>query len=272
MDNTRQKKINLMSAKMKATGKAEKTVDTYTSFVVKTMNHFDTSRLLRISNDELYEFAATLNSDSSRHQLLNALKCYFDLVEGNKNKIQKIKRPKKKETPPLVYSSGQILKAIELTPNQKHRAMLYTLYGAGLRREELINLELKDILRERNRIRVVEGKGGKTRETICDDFLLEILSNYWRTYKPKKYVFEGVGGSKYSSSSLYQVVKSSFARVGLKASPHLLRHCFATHMLEANISPRKVQKMLGHSSLKTLEIYTRLTKLGLVSPLTLVTV
>lgn len=265
----RQRKLKELSDKMKAKGYAERTIQIYSSYVSQAMNQFDSTRLLRISNNAIYAYSATLKSDSARHQLLNALKCYYNLVEGNQHKIGKIHRPKKKERPPLVYSSKQVLKAIELTPNKKHRAMLYVLYGTGVRRSELINLQLTDILRERNRIRVVEGKGGKTRETICDDFLLEILSDYWRSYRPKRYLFEGHVGEKYSASSLYNIVKAAFKRINLKASPHLLRHCFATHMLEANINARKVQIMMGHKSIKTLEIYSKLIKIGRASPLSI---
>lgn len=268
-NHPRQRKLKELSSKMKAKGYSKRTIEVYYSYVVQFMDCFDSTRLLRISNNQIYAYSASLKSDSARHQLLNALKCYYGLVEGNINKIGKIHRPKKKEKPPLIYSSEQVLKAIELTPNKKHRAILYTFYGTGVRREELINLELKDVLRYRNRIRVVEGKGGKTRETICDDFLLEVLSDYWRIYRPKKYLFETEQGTKYSSSSVYNIVKSAFARIGLKASPHLLRHCFATHMLEANINARKVQIMMGHKSIKTLEIYSKLIKIGRTSPLSI---
>lgn len=199
----------------------------------------------------------------------NALKFYFRLVEGNNTKVGKIIRPKKKDSIPLVYSPSQVKMVADSVENLKHQTIIYTLYGTGVRKEELINIELSHINRYRNSIRVIGGKGEKDRETFCDDFLLNQITKYWRIFKPKKYLFENDNGSQYSSSSVYNVVKNSFAKFGLKASPHTLRHCFATHLLEADISPRKVQKSMGHKRLETLQIYSGLINIGSVSPLSL---
>lgn len=252
---------------MKAMSYQESTIKTYSSFVASAMEYFETSRLVRIDNDSLYQFAATMNSDASKHQFWNSLKCYFKLVEGNQTKIGKINRPKKHEKPPIIYSPSQIKEVIDSVDNLKHKTILYILYGTGVRLSELINLKWTDVNRSRNCIRVVEGKGGHDRETVCDNGLISILEEYWKSYKTQQYILEGAEGSLYSRSSAYNVVKNSFSKNKLKASPHTLRHCFATHLIEANVNLRKIQKMMGHKRIQTLEIYSKLVSIDTESPI-----
>lgn len=166
-----------------------------------------------------------------------------------------------------MLSREEVIKAIYSVQNLKHKAILLTFYGTGVRLQELVNIEISHIDKIRSRLRVPMGKGGKCRETICDQELRNWLNIYYQNYKPKKYLFESKPGEQYSRSSAYQVVKKAFAKKGIEAHPHLLRHCFATHLLEAGVEMRKVQIMLGHSKITTTEIYTQLTNIGNVSPL-----
>ena len=117
MDDERQGKIELFSQKMRATGYSSRTISTYSAFVRSVMDSFGTSRLLRVSSDKIYAYSSELKSDSSRHQLLNALKCYFRLMENNTTKINKIERPKKKESIPMVYSIAQVQRVIKSVKN-----------------------------------------------------------------------------------------------------------------------------------------------------------
>ncbi len=107
-------------------------------------------------------------------------------------------------------------------------------------------------------IRVCKGKGSKDRQTLLSPTLLTNLRIYYKKYKPKRYLFEGVHGGQYSSTSLRMILKKAAQKASIKQeiTPHTLRHCFATHLLEADTDIRYIQTLLGHSSSKTTEKYT----------------
>ena len=147
-----------------------------------------------------------------------------------------------------------------------------TIYSAGLRVSELINLRIKDIDSNRMQIRVEQAKGKKDRYTLLGNSTLDILRKYVAEYKPKVWLFEGVKGGKYSTSSIQANLKLSVDKAGIKKriTVHTLRHSFATHLLEAGTDIRYIQSLLGHSSGKTTEIYTHITTKGfdqIISPL-----
>ena len=140
----------------------------------------------------------------------------------------------------------------------KHKCIVSLLYSAGLRRSELLNLKVTDIDSKRMLIRVEGAKGNKDRMTIWSVRLLEDLRMYFKEYKPKKWLFEGIKGSKYSGESVVKIIKRSAIKAKIKRNitPHTLRHSFATHLLENGTDLRYIQSILGHSSSKTTEIYT----------------
>ena len=132
------------------------------------------------------------------------------------------------------------------------------LYSAGLRRSELLNLKITDIDSKRMLIRVQAAKGNKDRMTLLSKTVLEDLRVYFKEYKPRKWLFEGVSSKQYAPTSVVKIIKSSCykAKVIRNVTPHTLRHSFATHLLEAGTDLRYIQTLLGHSSSKTTEIYT----------------
>ena len=139
-----------------------------------------------------------------------------------------------------------------------------TIYSAGLRVSELTNLRIKDIDSNRMQIRVEQAKGKKDRYTLLGDKTLEILRKYVAEYKPKEWLFEGVNGERYSTSSIQANLKIAVEKTDIKKriTVHTLRHSFATHLLEAGTDIRYIQSLLGHSSGKTTEIYTHITTKG----------
>ncbi|MEO0334485.1 MAG: tyrosine-type recombinase/integrase [Bacteroidota bacterium] len=132
------------------------------------------------------------------------------------------------------------------------------LLQLGLRRGELLNLKLTDVDSKRMLIRVKSGKGGKDRYTLLSKTLLNDLRQYYRLHTPKEYLFEGQYGGKYSGRSVGQLLAQAAQRAGVRkrVTPHMLRHSFATHLLESGTDLRYIQSLLGHSSSKTTEIYT----------------
>ena len=159
-----------------------------------------------------------------------------------------------------VLSKEEIIKMLQHTTNIKHRCIISLLYSSGLRRGELLNLKINDIDSKRMVIKVNCAKGNKDRVTVLSSSILSDLRNYYKDYKPKEFLFEGQNGQKYSGTSILKIVSKSAKSAGInkKVTPHMLRHSFATHILESSGDLRSIQEMLGHSSLSTTQIYTKL--------------
>jgi len=146
------------------------------------------------------------------------------------------------------------------------------LYSTGLRRGELVNLRISDIDIDRKQVFVRGGKGKKDRITLLSDQIIIALEKYGRLYKPQYWLFEGPKRKKYNPGSVGIIVKTAAKKAGIKKkiTPHVLRHSFATHLMEAGTETRYIQKLLGHKSLKTTAIYTHVSRQNLqkiMSPL-----
>ncbi len=165
------------------------------------------------------------------------------------NRFYSIERPRKEERLPEVLSKEEIKRMIKVTQNLKHRCTISLLYSAGLRRGELLNLKITDIDSQRMLIKIVQGKGNKDRFTLLGENVLHSLRAYYKEYRPKEYLFEGEQGGKYSPTSLLKIVKVAAQRAGIRkqVSPHMLRHSFATHLLEQGTDLRYIQSLMGHS-------------------------
>ena len=197
-------------------------------------------------------------SDSYINQSLNAIKFYYEIVEGMPNRFYSIERPQKKKSLPKVLSIQEVQAILSNTNNIKHKCILSLLYSAGLRRQELLNLKIEDIDSNRMVILVKSGKGFKDRLTILSEQVLEDLRMYYKQWKPKTYLFEGKEGVPYSPESVRKILLRAAQKSGIRkaVTPHMLRHSFATHLLENGTDLRYIQTLLGHGSSKTTEIYT----------------
>lgn len=197
-------------------------------------------------------------SDSFINQSINAIKFYYEVVLQMPNRFYDVERPQKKEKLPEVLSMNQVQKMLEVTKNIKHKCIIGLLYSAGLRRAELLHLELKDIDGERMLIKINEGKGLKDRYTLLSQKMLIDLRSYYKAHQPRTYLFENGAGQMYSATSVARIVKKAAlkARIRKNVTPHTLRHSFATHLLENGTDLRCIQTLLGHNSSKTTEIYT----------------
>jgi len=215
-------------------------------------------------------------SRSYQNMSINAVKFYAEKVLGQDRQYIDLDRPKKIEKLPTVLSIEEVQRILKATHHLKHKAMLTTLYSAGLRMGELLNLQIGDIDSNGMRIWVREGKGVKDRLTVLSPMLLTLLRRYFLKHRPKNYLFEGPGGNAYSASSVRKILKRAVtkARIHKEVRPHTLRHSFATHLLENGTNLRYIQTLLGHTSAKTTEIYTHVSTKALEeikSPLDLMT-
>lgn len=211
-------------------------------------------------------------SASYQNQVINAIKFYYEQVLDMPQRFYEIHRPMKAERLPKVLSQEEVTRLLNATTNLKHKAILTVLYSCGLRMSELLNLEIRDILSDEMQVLVREGKGRKDRRTVLARPTLELLRKYFRAYRPMKYLFEGGEGEPYSRRSVGNVLQQAMvrARINKPASPHTLRHSFATHCVEQGVDLRLIQVLLGHRSPKTTEIYAHVSKRtlqGVTSPI-----
>jgi site-specific recombinase XerD len=201
-------------------------------------------------------------SASYQKQLVGAVKFLFQEVYRRNIPIDYLYPVRPETKIPVVLSKEEVKAIVNASENLKHRCMLVGLYSGGLRLGELINLKIADIDSKRMVLRLCGAKGNKDREVMLSEKFLALLREYYAKYKPKEWLFEGQGGGQYSPRSVQLVFQSALAKSGVKkkASVHTLRHSFATHLLENGIDIRYIQSLLGHSSIRTTQIYTHLTE------------
>jgi integrase/recombinase XerD len=212
-------------------------------------------------------------SRSTAIQAICAIRFLYGQVLRRPCEMERVVFPKRKRKLPVVLTEEEVEKLVNAAADLKDRVILMTLYSSGLRLRELITLQPTDIDSGAMRIRVREGKGGKERDVTLSRTLLEELRGYFRQYRPARWLF--YGRSKQSLISPRRVEKMVVAtglRAGLRkhVTPHVLRHSFATHLLEHGTNLRYIQELLGHRSLKTTMVYTHVSQQALgkvVSPL-----
>ena len=255
---------------------ANNTVKTYVVCFEAFINYYKNYELLQINEDLIRQYLQKLiqegKSNSYLNQSINSIKFYYEIVHEMPNRFYSIERPRKENKLPKVISKEEVQAIINATNNVKHKCLLSLLYSAGLRRSELLNLKLTDIDSKRMLIRVEASKGNKDRMTLLSKKTLQDLRIYFKEYKPKKWLFEGLQGNQYSPTSLVKIMKNACKKAGIKkeVTPHTFRHSFATHLLENGTDLRYIQALLGHSSSKTTELYTHVainSFIGIKNPL-----
>lgn len=241
---------------------ANNTVKTYVTSFETFINYYISKDLVAINESDVRKYILKLvqedKSNSYINSAINSIKFYFESVLGMPNRFYEIERPRKEKKLPKVLSKEDVLSVIANTNNLKHKCIVSLLYSSGIRRNELVNLKITDIDSKRMLIRIEAAKGNKDRYTLLSHFLLKDLRAYYKQYKPEKYIIEGMYGKQYSAQSIGKIVGNAAEKAGIKISvtPHILRHSFATHLLEVGVDLRQIQVLLGHSSSKTTEIYT----------------
>ena len=164
---------------------------------------------------------------------------------------------------PEIFSLEEIERLFNCASNLKHRMILMTTYGGGLRLGEVIHLKVTDIDSQRMAIRVEQGKGNKDRFTLLSPRLLEGLRQYWQAYRPQLWLFPGNPPNEpLCDTSVQKVFMMAKLKAGIRKSGgiHTLRHCFCTHLLESGVDVRTIQELMGHRSLMTTSRYMRVTR------------
>jgi site-specific recombinase XerD len=164
---------------------------------------------------------------------------------------------------PQILSIEELQRLFTHTKNPRHRALLMTTYAAGLRVSEVVRLKLTDIESERLLLRIEQGKGRKDRYTLLSTRLLTELRAYWKLYRPALWLFTGLDPQlPMPSGTAQKIYYQAKQRAGITHGHgiHTLRHCFATHLLEAGVDVRTIQMLLGHRALDTTTRYLRITR------------
>lgn len=198
----------------------------------------------------------------------SALKFFFTNTLGREWDNKKLPQIKRKKKLPQILSKEEILLLFDATNNIKHRAVLMTAYGAGLRVSELAKLKIADIDSKNMQIFVRQGKGQVDRFSLLSVANLTVLRKYYKQYHPKVWLFPGqYPTNAISTHALQKIFLEAKRKVGIEkeVSIHSLRHSFATHLLEDGVDICHIQKLLGHKSVSTTCKYLHLTRLSLLN-------
>ena len=250
---------------------SENTIKTYSDALEVFFRFFQNKKLESLTIEDIIQFNNDYIlrknlSSSYQNQVINAVKLFYRNRFNKIMEVDFIQRPRREKRLPNVLSKEEVKSILEAPTNLKHRAMLSLIYACGLRRSELLNLTLVDILSNRNLLFIRQSKGKKDRVVPISNRLIDILREYYKAFKPKAWLFEGqFPNTKYSEKSLENVLKQSLTKtkISKKVSLHWLRHSYATHLLENGTDLRYIQELLGHSSSRTTEIYTHVSTLNL---------
>jgi len=201
-------------------------------------------------------------SRSYHCQMVSALRLFFGRVLELDLEALPLQRPRRERRLPVVLSRGELRRFLAAVENPKHKAVLVVAYSAGLRVSEVVKLRPEDLDRERGLIHIRSGKGRKDRYTLLADAAVVTVDAYLDGSSPGRWLFPGGrSGRHLTTRSVQRVVQCARVKAGItKAfSVHVLRHSFATHLLEAGTDLRSIQELLGHSSVRTTQIYTHVS-------------
>ena len=209
-------------------------------------------------------------TENTLHSRINALKFYYEQVLKKEKFFWDIPRPKKPMQLPRLLNETELTRLFNALSNKKHKAMLFTVYSAGLRVSELVNLKISDIDSNRMQIFVRRAKGKKDRYVNLSPLLLDILRKYIKEYEPRPrvYLFESKQTfSPYPTRTVQQIFANAKhkAGIGKDVGIHSLRHSFATHLLDKGTDIRYIKDLLGHFNIKTTERYLHVSKKQLVN-------
>ncbi|MBS1744587.1 MAG: tyrosine-type recombinase/integrase [Bacteroidetes bacterium] len=248
------------------------TIRTYTNEFVQFLNTIKEKpakdfSATRIKDYMQYCFEKLHLSENTLHSRINALKFFYEQVLKQEKFFWEIPRPKKPEILPKVISKERIADLINSIENVKHRTIIMLTYACGLRVSEVVSLKVKDIDGQRKTIFIRKAKGKKDRVVSLNPNMLIMLREYYKKYQPKDYLFEGQFENEHiSERSMQQVIQRAKRKAGIKqdGSMHMLRHSFATHLLDKGIDVVFIQKLLGHNNIKTTLRYLHVTNKDLV--------
>jgi integrase/recombinase XerD len=250
--------LKICEQKLNYLNYSSRTKDNYLSHIGKFLKSQEKSALHLNSQDfQTYLDNYQFTSVSQQNQVINAIRFLYKFGLNKKYDKVSFKRPKSEKKLPRVIDGDLIKEKISKIENLKHKAILSLTYSVGLRVSEIVNLKIEDIDSKRMIIHIKNAKGRKDRIVPLSENILILLREYYKEFKPQIYLFNGQNSTQYSIGSCQKIYKKY---IDHRTSIHTLRHSSATKLLESGIDLRIIQKILGHSSTKTTEIYTHVSK------------
>ena len=243
--------------KLKYYNYANSTVKTYLYYINQFLNQVDCPPS-RITAEIFQQFLDeyTFTSVSQQNQVINAIRFLYKEALGRKYVKISFTRPRREKHLPRVIDKEYLVNSIDAIHNIKHKAILSLAYSVGLRVSEVINLRISDIDSDRMVITIRHAKGRKDRIVPLTDNILYLLRKYYKLHKPRNYLFNGQTGERYSATSCNALVKRY---LGKKYHFHMLRHSCFTNLTDQGVDLRVIQKLAGHKSSRTTEIYTHVS-------------
>lgn len=243
------------------------TTECYLRNVASFANYFDKSPHL-LGAEEVKQFQLHLIEDkkvawATFNQTMAALRFLYVKTLNMPFMAERIPYPKRPKLLPTVLSPEEVTRLLEATVSLSQRALLMTLYGAGLRVSEACHLRIADIDNHRMLIRVQQGKGRKDRDVMLSPVLLDTLRQHWKINRSKHWLFPGnIEDKPITTKAVFNFVRKAAAKAGIQktVSPHTLRHSFATHLLEAGTDLHTIQLLLGHADISTTTHYLHLSQ------------
>lgn len=241
---------------------SKETHDNYLSVARTFLTHFQNEKEPKsIDNEKIKDWILEAKTPNTMKARMCGITCFYKITVGMPNKISAIPYPKSGKKLPIVLSQQEVQKMFDVCENLKHKVVLALLYSTGMRVSELINLTWSNIDRSRMIIHIIAGKGNKDRQVMLTPSLIPLLEKYYCQYKTKNYILGGQFSEQYSDRSVGQVMKQLAAKAGInkRVYTHLMRHNCFTHLVENGIDINLIQKLAGHSNVKTTLLYTQIS-------------
>jgi len=253
-----QELLNKLKRELEIRRFSVKTVKSYLFAVSKFLEYSKGKNLNENAVKDYIQNLIKIKNPSTVSSNISAIEFFFNKVL---NQNLKIPHPKRNKTIPNILTTKEIKKLIDNTSNIKHRLIIKLIYGCGLRVSEIINLKKKDLNFDEDLIYIKLAKGKKDRFVKIPESIKEDLESYYKL-NDSEYFFESNRKGKLTTATIQKIVKNAAKKAGIKKRvyPHLLRHSFATHLLEQGTDLRIIQKLLGHSNIKTTQVYTQISQ------------
>jgi site-specific recombinase XerD len=247
----------ICKAKLQYLNYSPKTQSTYLHYIEQFLNSTKIPPS-RLTSQDFQSYLDNFNftSVSQQNQVINSIRFLYKFGLNKKYDKVSFKRPKSEKKLPKVVDSNFILTKLEQIDNLKHKTILTLTFSVGLRVSEITNLKIEDIDSKRMLIHIKNAKGRKDRIVPLSQKVLDLLRTYYKQYKPKEYLFNGQSNQQYSIRSCQAIYKKYIDNNG---HIHQLRHSCFTNLLENGTDIRLIQKIAGHSNVKTTEIYTHVS-------------
>jgi site-specific recombinase XerD len=235
-----------------------RTKNNYLSHIKKFLTSLNNKQIIHCNSNDFQAYLNNYNftSISQQNQIINSIRFLYKEVLNKKYNKLSFKRPISEKKLPMVLDSNYIKLKLNNIQNLKHKTILTLTYSVGLRVSEVVNLKINNIDSKRMLIYIKNSKGKKDRIVPLSQIVLKLLREYYKKYQPKEYLFNGQNSLQYSIGSCQKIYKKY---IDCNSSIHTLRHSSFTHLLENGTDLRIIQKIAGHSSSKTTEIYTNVS-------------